>query len=46
MNMGVVFAKNPFYLVLMGKKLTNPEKTRFMDSYTAIVKSAMKHFAG
>lgn len=43
-DMGIVFAKNPFYLVLMGKRLTNPEKNRFMNSYDKIVKLAMNYF--
>ncbi len=43
-DMDIVFAKNPFYLVLMGKNLTNPEKSRFMQSHYKIIKLAMKYF--
>lgn len=43
-DMGIVFAKNPFYLVLMAKNLTNPEKNRFMQSYTEIVKLSIEYF--
>lgn len=36
-DMNIVFAENPFYLVLMAKNLTNPERNRLVSSYNEIV---------
>lgn len=43
-DMNIVYSKNPFYLVLMGKQLTNPEKNRLMNKYNKILKLAIKYF--